>query len=244
MFIAVATLLAAASAPIALAQSSYDALHNVTALVGTWSSGSQAVVTGSGFANPANTSFTYPPTTGISYSFTSDGFYEIARYRFVSNGSEPNCITGVMNWAHGTFVFNSNGSLSMTSFGDGYQQIQDPCGAVSNFIESYNQSELYQNWNIYRDPLGYKLQLYQFDGSPLAPQYLVTASPNMLPTQVLRNASGTASSSAATSSASAQKRSNENGRLFARSSAGRTSALTVGVAGAASALAAAAVVLL
>lgn len=39
-------------------------------LIGTWSSGSQHVVTGPGFANPVNMSFTYPSTTGISYSFT------------------------------------------------------------------------------------------------------------------------------------------------------------------------------
>lgn len=67
----------------------YDSTHNVTPLHGTWSSGSKAVLTGSvspleylefdvfcltsfaqGFADPANLSFTYPPTTGISYSLS------------------------------------------------------------------------------------------------------------------------------------------------------------------------------
>jgi len=64
----------------------YDAIHNVTNIYGTWSSGSQNVVTGyvrlllvrvlcapltsflQGFAQPANMSFTYPKTTGMSYS--------------------------------------------------------------------------------------------------------------------------------------------------------------------------------
>lgn len=60
--------------------------QNVTTIYGTWSSGSQNVVTGyvslslvcmlcarltsfmQGFAQPGNMSFTYPKTTGMSYS--------------------------------------------------------------------------------------------------------------------------------------------------------------------------------
>lgn len=76
----------------------------------------------------------------------------------------------------------------MTPFGDGYQQIQDTCAAVSNFIEDYNYTELYQSWRIFTDPTdGYKLHLFEFDGSPVAPQFQVSASPNMLPTRNLRN---------------------------------------------------------
>lgn len=162
--------------------------HNATAISGTWSTGSKAVSTGSGFASPLNQTFTYPKNTGVSYSFTDDGFYEIARYRFNSNGSEPTCITGVMNWVHGTYQLLGNGSIVMTPFGDGYQQIQDPCGAVSNFIEIYNFTELYQSWRIFLDPQdGPKLHLFQFDGSPVAPQFQLSATPNMLPTRPLRN---------------------------------------------------------
>ncbi|KAG1760948.1 chaperone for protein-folding within the ER, fungal-domain-containing protein [Suillus occidentalis] len=173
-------------------QTVYDAAHNVTVITGTWSSGSQNVITGPGFATPSQEAFTYPKTTGMSYSFTDDGYYEIARYRMTSNGTVPTCITGVMNWSHGTYVLASNGSIVMTPFGDGYQQIQDPCAAISNFIENYNYTELYVLWNIYQDPVkGYTLQLYQFDGTPLPPQYLISTSPNMLPTQALRNVSTT-----------------------------------------------------
>ncbi|KZT22807.1 hypothetical protein NEOLEDRAFT_1180557 [Neolentinus lepideus HHB14362 ss-1] len=148
-----------------------------------------------GFANPANLSFTYPKTAGISYSFTSDGYYEIARYRFNSNATQPNCITGVMNWAHGTYQQLPNNSIVMTPFGDGYQQIQDPCGAVSNFIENYNDTELLQAWAVYQETTGQRLYLYSYDGSPLAPQSLVSATPNMLPTQKLRNSTGSVSTS-------------------------------------------------
>lgn len=180
-------------------QTVYDAAHNVTAITGTWSSGSQNVITGSGFATPSQESFTYPATTGMSYSFTADGFYEIARYRMTSNGTVPTCITGVMNWSHGTYVLATNGSIVMTPFGDGYQQIQDPCAAISNFIENYNYTELYVLWNIYQDAVkGYTLQLYQYDGSPLPPQYLVSTSPNMLPTQALRNTSSTTTTTTTT----------------------------------------------
>ncbi|KAF8133318.1 chaperone for protein-folding within the ER, fungal-domain-containing protein [Boletus edulis] len=175
----------------------YNAGHNVTTIIGTWSSGSQNVVTGSNFARPANLSFNYPPTTGISYSFTSDGFYEIARYRMVGNGTQPNCITGVLNWCHGTYNLVSNGSIILTPFDDGYQQIQDPCAPVSNFVETYNDTELYQLWNIYQDAVrGYTLQMYQFDGTPLPPMWQLTSSPNMLPTQPLRNVTPKAKSAA------------------------------------------------
>lgn len=166
----------------------FDAIHNATSIVGTWASGSKAVLTGPGFANPSNQSFTYPPVTGVSFSFSEDGWYEIARYRFNSNGTEPNCITGVIGWVHGKYELLGNGSIVMTPNGDGYQQIQDPCAAVSNFIENYNITELYVQWRIFTDPVdGFKLHLFQFDGAPLAPQFQISTTPQMLPTRQLRN---------------------------------------------------------
>ena len=103
-------------------------------------------------------------------------------------GSEPTCITGVIAWVHGSFTMNANGSLTMVPFGDGYQQIQDPCAAESNFIEIYNHTEYYKGWRIFRDPTtGFKLHLFQFDGSPVAPMFQISTEPNMLPTQLLRN---------------------------------------------------------
>ncbi|KAG6909279.1 hypothetical protein DXG01_001223 [Tephrocybe rancida] len=191
-------LVLASLAPSAYSQDIiYNAEHNATTIVGTWSSGSKNVMTGAGFANPANQSFTYPKTTGVSYSFSDDGFYEIARYRFNGNGSEPTCITGVIGWVHGHYSLNSNGSITMVPLGDGYQQVQDPCAAVSNFIEDYNITETYVQWRIFQDPTtGYKLHLFQFDGAPLAPQFQVSTTPNMLPTTLLRNLPTTTTTSA------------------------------------------------
>ena len=72
--------------------------------------------------------------------------------------------------------------------GDGFQQIQDACAAQSNFVKFYNDTELYLTWNVVRDPTGGpKLYLFQFDGTQLAPMGQVSATPNMLPTQLLRN---------------------------------------------------------
>lgn len=165
-----------------------DGVHNATTIVGTWSSQSRSVLTGPDFVNPSKLEFNYPRNTGVSYSFSQDGFYEIARYRFNGNGSEPTCITGVIGWVHGTYTLHSNGSIVMVPFGDGFQQIQDPCAPVSNFIETYNFTELYREWRIFNDATdGYKLHLFQFDGAPVAPQYLMNVNPIMHPTRALRN---------------------------------------------------------
>jgi hypothetical protein len=76
----------------------------------------------------------------------------------------------------------------MVPLGDGFQQIQDPCAAQSNFMELYNYTEYYQSWRIFTDPTqGYKLHLFQFDGTPVAPLFQISTTPNMLPTTVLRN---------------------------------------------------------
>jgi len=172
----------------------YDSAHNVTSLLGTWSSGSMAVKTGVGFANPVDFSFTYPNTTGISYSFTTDelsdgsaGYFEEALYRFTGNGSEPTCIVGVVQWQHGTYETLANGSIVLNPFyTDGRQQVQDMCAAQSNIIQQFNQTTLFQSWRIFNDPqLGPKLQIYQYNGAPLAPMYVVSQTPNMLPTTTL-----------------------------------------------------------
>lgn len=86
------------------------------------------------------------------------------------------------------YTLQTNGSITMVPFNDdGFQQIQDPCAAVSNFVEVYNDTELYQSWAIFTDPTqGLKLHLFQFDNSPLAPMFQVSTTPNMLPTQQIR----------------------------------------------------------
>lgn len=75
----------------------------VTDLVGTWSSKSNATFTGDvcipsaatkstwankapqGFYDPVNEKMFEPKHTGISYSFTADGYFESAYYRAIAN---------------------------------------------------------------------------------------------------------------------------------------------------------------
>jgi len=138
---------------------------------------------------PLDRSLTFPTNTGQSYSFDeSTMWFEVLRYRMVGNGSNPYCITVVLNWCHGQFAFNPNGSISFTPVNDGYQRIQDRCSANSDFIEPYHLPELYSSWRIFLDPIdGPKFHLFAFDGSPEPPMKLLSATPNMLPEQLLVN---------------------------------------------------------
>ncbi|KAH9831406.1 chaperone for protein-folding within the ER, fungal-domain-containing protein [Rhodofomes roseus] len=203
-----------AALPVLAQDIVYTPIHNATVIYGTWASGAMNVLTGSGFANPAKGSFNYPNTTGVSFSFTEDGYFEIARYRFQSNGTQPSCITGVIDWSHGTYVLQPNGSITTAPLGDGFMQVQDACAAVSNVIMDYNQTELFKSWNIFLDAtLGYQLILYQYDGTPLPQQNLYSTTPNMLPTVNLRNSS----SASTTATTAASKR-----ELVKRNAAPRT----------------------
>ena len=92
---------------------------------------------------------------------------------------------------------NSTGSITCVPFHDGFEQVQDPCPSDPNrqsviIDPGYNYTEIYQTWAVTQDPVkGPQLVLYQEDGSPLAPQTLLSTSPNMLPTTTLRNNSAT-----------------------------------------------------
>ncbi|KFY50965.1 hypothetical protein V496_09045 [Pseudogymnoascus sp. VKM F-4515 (FW-2607)] len=156
------------------------------ALVGTWSSKSAKVMTGPGFYNPVNDSFIEPSHAGISYSFTSDGFFESAYYRAVSNPTKPDCPKSILQFQHGTFTENANGSLSLNPIAvDGRQQLSDPCtNSKHSQYSRYHQPELMKKYEAKIDD--YKkikrLDLYQFDGTPIQPLYQAYSPPMMLPT--------------------------------------------------------------
>jgi hypothetical protein len=163
----------------------FDAIHNFTSIDGTWSSGSKGVVTGPGFANPVSYSFEYPKTTGISYSFSTDGYFEEAQYRFNSNATDPRCVVGIVRFQHGKYSLFNNGSIMMYPIEeDGRIQVQNKCPSdgVSNAIYQFNTTVYMRSWRIFNDPKdGPKLHLFQFDGAPLAPMFLVQKDPIMLP---------------------------------------------------------------
>ncbi|KAI9054736.1 hypothetical protein LZ554_001887 [Drepanopeziza brunnea f. sp. 'monogermtubi'] len=165
-----------------------------TKLVGTWSTKSAKVLTGPGFYNPIDDSFIEPKHTGISYSFTADGFYESAYYRAISNPRTPSCPKAIMQFQHGTVVEHANGSLSLTPFSvDGRQLQSAPCASNTSTYTRYNQSETLEKYQVYVDAY-YKmtrLDLYHSDGSPMHPMYLAFNPPQMLPT-VTMNPTATA----------------------------------------------------
>ncbi|WWC91578.1 uncharacterized protein L201_006524 [Kwoniella dendrophila CBS 6074] len=178
----------------ALAQGDISAANNLTDLEGTWTSNA-AVTTGGSFCIPAEMKFSYPTNTGMSYSFTNDGFFEEAQYRYNSNASNPACIQAVLIWQHGTYTLENDGSITLKPFGsDGRVQVQDPCAATTNIITYYDEKTTFKDWGIIVDPDtgNYQLRLNRYDGAKLPYMNLVAKPPNMLPTQVLTgvNASG------------------------------------------------------
>ncbi|KAI0274290.1 hypothetical protein BGY98DRAFT_1178516 [Russula aff. rugulosa BPL654] len=160
-----------ASASALAQQVSYDTAHNVTPITGTWSSGAMNVVTGPQYVFANNLTFTYPPTTGVSFTL----------YKSKLPHHGPQLGPRVSE-------FRAKWLLVLIPCGDGYQRVEDPCAARSDFTEVYNDTELYQSWQIFLDPVdGPKLHMFAFDGSPISPMRLLSAQPEMLPNQRLHS---------------------------------------------------------
>lgn len=131
------------------------------------------------------------PSSNITITQSLDtpqgSFFEQLEYRIASNASNPSCITAVLTWQHGNLQYLSNGSLLLQPFeGDGFQQVESFCSAVSNQINRYNQEILFSQWQIFAVPgsnTAFHLMLFEFDGTPVAPMNILANPPNMLPTQ-------------------------------------------------------------
>ena len=116
-----------------------------TDIVGTWSTKSNKTLTGPGFYDPLNERLIEPDRTGISYSFTADGFYEEAYYRAIANPTTPRCPGGIMQWQHGNWVMNATGSLILTPIAvDGRQLLSQPCEMDESVYTRYNTSETFE----------------------------------------------------------------------------------------------------
>ncbi|PWN35962.1 uncharacterized protein FA14DRAFT_49441 [Meira miltonrushii] len=174
--------------------------NNVTGISGTWSTGSGHVRTGLGFFNPITKNFTMPSTSGTSYSFTDDGFFETSTFTYKSNPQVNRCFTAALSWQHGKFTFNANNSLSLSPFpADGFVQVISPCAGQTVQMFHYSQFELIPMWNIYTDPhpgfqsgggSAYAMTLYNDGGNGQAGaaknvMWLVERPPAMLPTEQL-----------------------------------------------------------
>ncbi|ODV92266.1 hypothetical protein CANCADRAFT_851 [Tortispora caseinolytica NRRL Y-17796] len=187
--------------------------NNVTSLYGTWSTLSDSVFTGPGFYDPVDEYLAEPDHPGMSFSFTDDGYWEMAIYAVTPNPQTPSCPSAALIFQHGTYEIASNYSLVLSPFQpDGRQLYSNPCtDAGFSVYMRYYQFLVYQRFEILVDNyLGnYMLRLYEFDGTPTNPMYLKYRPPMMLPTITLNP---TASADATTfSNSKLRKRSLESG---------------------------------
>ncbi|ANZ76414.1 BA75_04292T0 [Komagataella pastoris] len=184
-------------------------------IVGTWSSKSNTVFTGSGFYDPVDELLIEPDLPGISYSFTDDGYFEEALYQVAGNAKDHHCPTAVLIFQHGTYTELDNGTLVLEPYDvDGRQLLSQPCDdkGISTYSR-YNQTEVFRNYevslNTYHGRI--QLQLYASDGVKQPPLYLAYRPPNMLPTIVLNPTAASDEAQATATGASAKiKRSLEN----------------------------------
>merc|ERR1711939_928378 len=154
-----------------LVRAQYDA-----ALVGTWTTKSKKVMTGPGFYDPVNDNLIEPELAGISYSFTSDGYYEEAYYRAISNPTTPLSLGH-----HAMAAWHLLTPRQRQSCPDSHR-----CRRPPIYIR-YEQPELMKSYEVLTDPFHNvpRLNLYKIDGSPIQPMYLAASPPQMLPTQTL-----------------------------------------------------------
>ncbi|EFR04574.1 hypothetical protein MGYG_07580 [Nannizzia gypsea CBS 118893] len=159
-------------------------------LVGTWTTKSRKVVTGPGFYDPVKDRLIEPSHTGISYSFTEDGYFEEAHYRAIANPRNPDCPSGMMLFQHGTYDVKPNGTLVLNAYAfedDGRQLISDPCKGKRASYYRYNQNETFKRYEVMLDEFHniQRLNLYTHDGSPMNRMFLIYKPPQMLPTKHL-----------------------------------------------------------
>lgn len=113
-----------------------------------------------------------------------------------------------MQWQHGRYALATNGSLKLQPIAvDGRQLTSSPCSYASSLYIRYHQPEFFLRYAVYTDPYHNvkRLDLYQFDGSPMNPMFLQYSPPQMLPTQTL-NPTASATGAAATKTASQFKK--------------------------------------
>ncbi|KAJ5910885.1 Protein r.t1.c1 [Penicillium subrubescens] len=164
------------------------AAASVDELVGTWTTKSRNVLTGPGFYDPLKDQLLEPNLTGISYSFSADGYYEEALYRALANPADPSCPSGMMQWQHGSYVLLANGSLILTPIAvDGRQLLSEPCRKGISSYTRYNNTEYFRGYSVQVDKYHgiQRLDLTQADGKIMQPMYLTYRPPKMLPTSTL-----------------------------------------------------------
>ena len=114
----------------------------------------------------------------------------------------------MMQWQHGVYALPGNGSILLQPFEpDGRQLMSSPCSYDQAVYTRYYQPELILQYEALLDTYHnvQRLNLFQFDGSPMNPMFLVYNPPEMLPTEVL-NPTPTSTGAAATGKSRVMKR--------------------------------------
>lgn len=97
----------------------------------------------------------------------------------------------------------ANHTLILEPFAvDGRQLLSDPCSNKESIYSRYNSTIIFEKWAVSVDEYHgqYRLDLYQYNGSPLPPLYLAYMPPMMLPT-ITMNPTADSTSGAAKSTA-------------------------------------------
>jgi hypothetical protein len=113
-----------------------------------------------------------------------------------------------MQWQHGEYTKAANGSLILIPLAvDGRQLLSSPCDGTKAVYTRYTQPEVFRSYAVHEDKYHgvLRLDLYQFDGSPMNAMYLAYQPPQMLPTQTL-NPTATGSNGAATPTTTANRK--------------------------------------
>lgn len=125
---------------------------------------------------------------------TEEGVWKTILIRNLAK--QPDCPTAVMTFQHGKYETDGDKLIMKPFKVDGRQLVSDPCNETTSQYIRFNTTVTMKEWDVKVDDYHgrYRLDLYQFDGSPLPPLYLAYKPPMMLPTETMNPTAGGAKS--------------------------------------------------
>lgn len=127
---------------------------------------------------------------GQAYSFTQDGFFEMAKYRVTPNPRKPECIQSQLIWQHGSYLLHRNGTLQLYPIArEGAQLLTSSCPGGSPPEEMYDVPEEYtmvDTWvDLHHGTTSAALRLTDAWGNRSPSLWKIYDPPMMLPTDAL-----------------------------------------------------------
>ena len=116
----------------------------------------------------------------------------------------PSCTSAIMQWSHGTYTIGLNTTLNKPNLHltpiavDGRQLYSSPCDQKTTVITRWNMPQSYSDVEVLVDPYNQRmrLNLFEWDGTPVNPMWLAMKPPQMLPTQTLNPTSNSTATGA------------------------------------------------